>query len=239
MGKWLEALRAFDKQDDKEPAKPAKDPFDPFAGSPLERFAREKNPSDAVVEEKDATNACTNEPAKPAKAPFDSFAGSSLERSAYQKTRSEAGTEQFEIANAPTNQPAKPAKVPFDPFAGAARNETHHKTVESRADRAPHESPNAPITAPAKPAKGPAEVEMHSRHPATTNTATGNAVAKPCGPATTPEPEPPWLACGCCGARKWWWDGRGAWCCNQCMADVGGNGGHPITRKEVMRLVVR
>ncbi len=197
MGKWLEALRAIDKQDGNEPAKPAKAPFDPFAGSPLER-------------------------------------------SACQKTRSEAETEQFEIANAPTNQPAKPAKDPFDPFAGAARNQTHHKTVESRADWAPHDSPNAPITAPAKPAKGPADAEIHSdRHPATKNTATGNAVAKPCRTATTPDPEPPWLACGCCGARKWWWDGRVAWCCNQCMADVGGNGGHPITGKEVMRLVVR
>ena len=237
MGKWLEALRAIDKQDDKEPAKPAKVPFDPFAGSILERFAREKTPSHAEVHKIDATHTSTKEPAKPAKGPFDPFAGSPLMCSACQKTRSEAETEQFEIANAPTNQPAKPAKVPFDPFAGAARNETHHKTVESRADRAPHESPNAPITAPAK---GPADAEIHSdRHPATKNTATGNAVAKPCGPATTPEPEPPWLACGCCGARKWWWDGRGAWCCNQCMADVGGNGGHPITGKEVMRLVVR
>jgi hypothetical protein len=197
MGKWLEALRAFDKQDDKEPAKPAKAPFDPFAGSPLECFPREKSPSHAEVHKIDATHTSTKEPAKPAKDPFDSFAGSPLTRSACQKTRSEAETEQFEIANAPTNQPAKPAK-------------------------------------------GPADAEIHSdRHTTTTNTATGNAVAKPCGPATTPEPEPPWLACGCCGARKWWWDGRGAWCCNQCMADVGGNGGHPITGKEVMRLVVR
>ena len=78
MGKWLEALRSIDKQDDKEPAKPAKVPFDPFAGSILERFAREKTPSDAEAVKNDAANTPTNEPAKPAKAPFDPFAGSTL-----------------------------------------------------------------------------------------------------------------------------------------------------------------
>ena len=51
MGKWLEALRAIDKHDGNEPAKPAKVPFDPFAGSILERSAREKTQADAVVEE--------------------------------------------------------------------------------------------------------------------------------------------------------------------------------------------
>jgi hypothetical protein len=113
MGKWLEALRAPDKRDGNEPAKPAKVPFDPFAGSILERFAREKTPSHAEVHKIDATHTSTKEPAKPAKDPFDPFTGSPLERSACQKTRSEAETEQFEIANAPTNQPAKPAKVTF------------------------------------------------------------------------------------------------------------------------------
>ena len=137
-------------------------------------------------------------------------------------------------------QHAKPAKAPFDPFAGSPLERSACQKTRSEAETEQFEIANAPTNQPAKPAKGPAEAEKHSdRHPATKNTATGNAVAKPCGPATTPEPEPPWLTCGCCGARKWWWDGRGAWCCNQCMADVGGNGGHPITGKEVMRLVVR
>ena len=194
MGKWLEALRAIDKHDGNEPAKPAKVPFDPFAGSILERFAREKTPSDAEAVKNDAANTPTNEPAK---APFDPFAGSILECFPREKTPSHAEVHEIDATHTSTKQPAKPAK-------------------------------------------GPADAEIHSdRHPATKNTATGNVVAKPCGPATTPEPEPPWLACGCCGARKWWWDGRGAWYCNQCMADVDGNGGHAITGKEVMRLVVR
>ncbi len=196
MGKWLEALRAIDKQDDKEPAKPAKAPFDPFAGSILERFDCAKTPSDAVIEENDVTNT-------------------------------------------PINEPAKPAKAPFDPFAGSESNGNHPKTVGSETNRSSHVSPNTYRKAPAKPAKGPAEDEIHSDQQAATKTiSSGNTISKPLTYATTPEPQPPSLSCACCGSSIWWCNGHDHWYCNSCQANINGEGGHPITGEEVMRLVV-
>ena len=49
MGKWLEVLRAIDKEDGKEPIRLAKLPFDPFAGNLLEHFVREKTRSKTEV----------------------------------------------------------------------------------------------------------------------------------------------------------------------------------------------
>ena len=196
MGKWLEALRAIDKHDGNEPAKPAKVPFDPFAGSILERSAREKTQPDTVVEENDVTNTSTNEP-------------------------------------------SKPSKASFDPFDGSERNGNHPNTVGSETNRSTHVSPNTYRKAPAEPAKGPAEAEIHSDRQAATKTiSSGNTISKPLTHATTPEPQPPSLSCACCGSSIWWWNGHDHWYCNRCQANINGEGGHPITGEEVMRLVV-
>lgn len=40
------------------------------------------------------------------------------------------------------------------------------------------------------------------------------------------EPDPPDKKCMQCGSSRWWWDGFGDWCCNRCLADLHGNGGH-------------
>ena len=180
------------------------------------------------------------EPAKPAKAPFDPFAGSPLELFTREKTRSEDEVEQIEIANAPTNEPAKPAKDPFDPFAGSESNGNHHKTVGSATGLVSHDSTNGHGQAPAKPAKGPDEAERRSdRQAVAKTTSSGNLIAKPLIPANTPGPESPSLTCSCCGSTTWWWNGHDSWYCNRCQANVSGEGGHPITGEEVMRLVVR
>ena len=114
MGKWLEALRAIDKQDDKEPAKPAKVPCDPFAGSTLERSAREKTQPDTVVEENDVTNTSTNEPAKPAKASFDPFDGSERNGNHPKTVGSETNRSAHVSPNTYRKAPAELAKGPAE-----------------------------------------------------------------------------------------------------------------------------
>jgi len=219
--------------------------FPPFDGKQRGDISKTKSGTTGVDEQLDVIETI---PSKPAKDPSDPFDGK--KRGDISKLTS-VSTCVDKQGNVTETIPAKPSKAPFDPFVGKSTKDISENTTVTR----DLPFPNTYHSEPSKHAKGVFgdndPISEHSTDQFSFSNTYRNAPTKPAKLSADGslrqsetlarilnEPDSPTKTCTCCGSGRWWWDGFGAWCCDRCLADVHGHGGHHKTGEGVMHLTV-